>query len=32
VQQVEAINLKFDEAFNQHEVAAVGALSQNRFK
>jgi len=26
VQQVEAINLKFDEAFNKHDVAAVGAL------
>jgi ketosteroid isomerase-like protein len=26
VQQVEAVNLKFDEAFNQHDVAAVGAL------
>jgi hypothetical protein len=26
VQQIEAINLKFDEAFNKHDVAAVGAL------
>jgi hypothetical protein len=27
VQQLEAINLKFDEAFNKHDAAAVGALS-----
>jgi ketosteroid isomerase-like protein len=26
VQQLEAINLKFDEAFNRHDAAAVGAL------
>jgi hypothetical protein len=26
VQQLEAINLKFDEAFNKHDAAAVGAL------
>jgi ketosteroid isomerase-like protein len=26
VQQLEAINLKFDEAFNKHDATAVGAL------
>jgi uncharacterized protein (TIGR02246 family) len=26
VQQIEAINQKFDEAFNKHDAAAVGAL------
>jgi ketosteroid isomerase-like protein len=26
IQQLEAINLKFDEAFNKHDAAAVGAL------
>jgi hypothetical protein len=26
VQQLEAVNLKFDEAFNKHDAAAVGAL------
>ena len=26
IQQLEAINLKFDEAFNKHDATAVGAL------
>jgi hypothetical protein len=26
VQQLEAVNLKFDEAFNKHDASAVGAL------
>jgi hypothetical protein len=26
VQQIEAINQKFDQAFNQHDASAVGAL------
>jgi hypothetical protein len=26
VQQIEALNQKFDEAFNKHDAAAVGAL------
>ena len=26
VQQLEAINLKFDEAFNKHDATALGAL------
>jgi len=33
VQQLEAINLKFDEACNKHDATAVGrSTSQRRFK